>query len=492
MFKLKSLNLKSMKSLHRKKFNRRDFIKGSSLAAAGFIIVPRYVLGGNGFISPSDKLNIAAVGAGGRGAGVINEMYKEGLNNIVALCDVDDRQSANTYNKHPNAPKYKDFRMMLDKQKDIDAVTVAIPDHSHAVVALSAMASGKHVYVEKPLAHDVYEVRMMTEMARKNKLATQMGNQGASGAGTWQTVKWIESGVIGEITNVHCWTNRPIWPQGIPTPTEKHPIPAELDWNLWLGPSKMRDYNSGYLPFKWRGWWDFGTGALGDMACHIVDVVVRSIKLGHPDSVEASVTEQYVADFKEAIFDDSCPMACKVVFHFPDRGTGLPPVKLTWYDGGILPDRPAELGPDDPLGSWDGGVIFEGTKGKIMTECYGNNPVLLPKSLMEENAAPSDETPVKDGHYQSWVNACKGGEPAVSNFDISGPLSEIILMGNLAIRSFGIRELKPGRKYGDWAPFNYPGRKQLMWDGANMKITNFDEANQFVKREYREGWNLPV
>jgi hypothetical protein len=223
-----------------------------------------------------------------------------------------------------------------------------------------------------------------------------------------------------------------------------------------------------------------------------VDVVVRAIKLGHPDSVEASVTEQYVADFKEAIFEDSCPMASKIVFHFPDRGPGLPPVKLTWYDGGILPDRPVELGPDDPMGSWDGGVIFEGTKGKIMTECYGNNPVLLPKSLMEENAAPSDETPVKDGHYQSWVNACKGGEPAVSNFDISGPLSEIILMGNLAIRSFGVRELKPGRKYGDWAPFTYPGRKKLMWDGDNMKITNFDEANQFVKREYREGWNLPL
>jgi len=481
-----------MKSKSNKNFNRRDFIKGSSLAAAGFMIVPRYVLGGNGFLAPSDKLNVASIGAGGRGASLINSVYADGLNNIVALCDVDDRQSKNTFGKFPKVPKYKDFRVMLDKQKDFDAVTVAIPDHSHAIVAMSAMALDKHVYVEKPMAHNVYEVRMMREMAKRKGLATQMGNQGASGAGTWQTVKWIESGVIGEVVNVHSWTNRPIWPQGVPTPTGTNPIPPELEWDLWLGTAKSREYSPDYLPFKWRGWWDFGTGALGDMACHILDVVVRSLKLSYPDSVECSVTQQYVADFKEALFDDSCPQSSKIVFHFPDRGPGLPPVKLTWYDGGLLPDRPEELGADDPMGNWDGGVIFEGSKGKIMTDCYGENPVLLPKSLMEQNPAPVEESPIREGHYQNWVNACKGGPAAVSNFEISGPLSEIILMGNLAIRSFGLRELKEGRKYGDWAPFNYPGRKKLLWDGENMRITNFEDANKFVKREYREGWSLPV
>ncbi len=471
---------------------RRKFIRDFSAAGAGFMIVPRYVLGGNGYLAPSDKLNVAGIGVGGRGRGVLNGVYNNGTTNIVALCDVDDVTAAKTFEKYEKAPRYRDFRVMLEKQKDIDAVTIATPDHTHAVAAMAAMQLGKHVYVEKPLTHNVYEARMLTEVARKNKLVTQMGNQGASGEGTWQTVEIIQSGVIGEISTVHCWTNRPIWPQGIATPKGGSQVPDTLDWDLWLGPAKFRDYHPDYLPFKWRGWWDFGTGALGDMACHIVDVAFRALKLGYPTSVEASVTAVYESDFVLADYNDSFPPSTKIHFNFPAREK-MPPVKLAWYDGGLRPERPDELGHDEPMGDGGGGVIFEGTKGKLMCDTYGANPRLLPLSKMKEFTPPKPMfRRIEEGHQQSWVNACKGGEQTASNFDIAGPLTEMILMGNLAVRSYNHKVLKDGKKATDWAPWKYPGRKRLDWDGEAMKITNFDLANEFVKREYREGWSLGV
>ncbi|MDN5203201.1 Gfo/Idh/MocA family oxidoreductase [Fulvivirgaceae bacterium BMA10] len=478
--------------LNGKTTSRRNFIKDSTLATAGVMIVPRYVLGGKGYVAPSDKLNIAGIGVGGRGKDDLAGVYNKGAENIVALCDVDETRAAATFKAYKKAKRYKDFRVMLEQQKDIDAVVIATPDNTHAVAAMAAMQLGKHVYVEKPLAHDIYEARVMTEAARKYNVVTQMGNQGSSWEGTFQVMEWMEAGIIGDVDRVHCWTNRPIWPQGIATPKEKVKVPNTLDWDLWLGPAKWRDYNPAYLPFKWRGWWDFGTGALGDMACHIIDPAFRALKLGYPTAVEASVGLVYVSDFVEGDFPDSCPPSSKIHFDYPARD-GMPPVKLIWYDGGIMPERPEELGADEQMGDWNGGLLFEGTKGKIMTDCYGANPRLLPTSSMQYFKQPEKSLKrVPEGHHQNWVKACKGEVKAVSNFDIAGPLTEMILIGNLAIRSYLHKELKPGKKPGDWAPWQYPGRKKLLWDSNNMKVTNFDQANQFVKRDYRDGWSLGV
>lgn len=476
----------SKNNKQKKKLNRRNFVKSASAVSAGFLILPRHVLG-RGFVAPSDKVNIAVVGAGGRGSSLLKAVKSQ---NIVALCDVDQKQAGDSFKAFDKAAAYTDFRVMLEKQKDIDAVMVATPDHTHGVIGMAAMQLGKHVYVEKPLAHNIYEARMMTEMARKNKLITQMGNQGASGEGVMKIMEWINAGLIGDVHKVHCWTNRPIWPQGLPTPTGKHDVPAELDWNLWLGPAKKREYNPAYLPFKWRGWWDFGTGALGDMGCHIIDPPFRALKLGYPTSVECSVSQVFVGDFHEADYKDSCPPATKVHLQFPAR-ENMPEVEMIWYDGGILPKRPEELLPDEPMGEWDGGCIFEGTKGKIMCGVYGRKPTLLPSKRMKTEKLPEPSLRrVEDGHQMSWVNAIRKGTPVTSSFDFAGKLTETVLMGNLAIRSHEHRVLKAGKKPGYWNPYNYPGRKKLLWDGQNMNITNFDYANSFVKREYREGWSL--
>ena len=482
-------------SKDKKKLSRRKFIKSTSTVAAGFTIIPRHVLGGAGFIAPSDKLNIAGVGAGGRGQSILKGAFKGGMVNIVALCDVDDKRAATTYKKYEKAARYKDFRQMLEKQKDIDAVMVATPDHTHAVIAMAAMQLGKHVYVEKPLAHNIYEVRMMTEAARKNKVVTQMGNHGASGDGVRKIIEWIEAGVIGDVTRVLCWTNRPIWPQGIQTPKGKHEIPDGLDWDLWQGPAKERDYNPAYLPFKWRGWWEYGTGALGDMGCHVIDPPFRALKLGYPTSVEASVGQVYSGDFQLADIPDSCPPSSKVHLEFPARGD-MPPVEMIWFDGGIMPKRPEELLPDEPMGNSDGGVIFEGSKGKIMCGVYGVNPTLLPTSLHKDFKEPEETIPrIKNGaagHQQNWVEACIHGTSTTSGFEYAGPFTEAVLMGNLGIRSYNMKKLKVGKTPQSWDPWKFPGRLKLEWDGPNMKVINFDDANQFVKREYRDGWSLGV
>jgi len=447
-------NQKNPTKQKERKMSRRDFM-GAAAAVAAFTIVPRHVLGGPNNAAPSEKLNIAGIGSGGMGGGNINACRGE---NIVALCDVDDKQAEGTFKRFPNAKKYRDFRKMLDEQKDIDAVIVATPDHTHAVAAMAAMKRGKHVYVQKPLTRTVYEARALTEAAREYNVATQMGNQGHSGEGVRLICEWIWDGAIGPVREVNAWTDRPIWPQGIDRPKDKHDVPSTLDWDLWLGPAPWRPYvgNKTYCPFNWRGWWDFGCGALGDMACHLLDPVFSALKLGYPASVEACATK---------VNNETFPLASIVRYEFPARGD-MPPVKLNWYDGGMKPPRPEELEPGRRMTS----VIFIGDKGKLMCGEYGDRPRLIPESKMKEYKRPPKTLPrVKGSHEQNWIDACKGGEPACSNFDYSGPFTESVVMGNLAIRRLG---------------------KKLLWDGKNMEVTNDDEANEYVNPPYRNGWSL--
>jgi predicted dehydrogenase len=451
------------------KISRRDFMGSAAAAVAAFTIVPRYVLGGPGNVPPSEKINIAAIGAGGMGANNINACSDSG-ENIVALCDVDDERAKDTFNRYPNARKWKDFREMLDKQKDIDAVIVATPDHTHAVAAMAAMRRGKHVYVQKPLTRTVYEARMLTEAARKYKIVTQMGNQGHSGEGVRLMCEWIWDGAIGPVREVHTWTNRPVWPQGIDRPSDTPPVPPTLDWDLWLGPSPMRPYHPCYLPFNWRAWIDFGTGALGDMGCHVMDAAFWILKLKYPVSVEASRSYEVREMWKRVENKETYPTASVVHYQFPAR-EGMPAVKLHWYDGGLLPERPEELEPGREIP--ESGTIFVGDKGKIMCGTYSDDPRIIPESKMKEYKRPLKTLPRiekgTDGHEQNWIAACKGGPPACSNFDYSGPLTETVVMGNLAV-------LNPG--------------KNLRWDGENMKVTNDDKANEYIKPAYREGWSL--
>ncbi len=472
--------------------SRRAFIKQSSLAVASFTIVPRHVLG-KGFVAPSDKLNIAAVGCGGKADFNIQQAFNNGSDNIVALCDVDDRQAKKFREKFPKAPYYKDFRQMLAKEgKKIDAVIVTTPDHMHYPVAMAAMQLGKHVYVEKPLTHDIWEARQLTEAARKYKVVTQMGNQGSSGKGTRLTEAIIQSGAIGEVHTVEVWTNRPVWPQGVKSPKdkgEKQPVPSEVDWNLWLGTAPFREYHEAYMPFRWRGYWDFGTGALGDMGCHFMDVPFRALKLSYPTSVECSVGQVYADFFQEAFFDDVCPPSSSIHLKFPNpTGQQHKEISLSWYDGGIRPALPEGCDYEKVFANVDGGLLFIGTNGILAAELFGNNPKLFPTSKFENYTLPEPKRALVEGevngHQQQWVKACKKGFGTYtsSSFDESGPLTETVLMGNLAVRSFLYREAKQGNG------FNFPGRKKLLWDGTNMKITNFDVANQFVRRQYREGW----
>jgi predicted dehydrogenase len=465
----------------KKNNSRRDFLRSSSLAAAGFLIVPRHVLG-RGFTAPSDKLNIAGIGAGGKGQSDLFEFSKSPNANIAYLCDVDDRQITTSVGRFPKAKRYDDFREMLEKEhKHIDAVSVSIPDHCHAVAAIAAMQLGKHVYVQKPMTHDIYEARMLTEAAKRYKVVTQMGNQGSSGDGARTMQEWYNAGLIGDATSIHVWTNRPVWPQGAGTPKSTDPVPPELKWDLWLGPAQEETYHKEYVPFSWRGFWAFGTGALGDMGCHLIDPAFKTVGLGYPSEVECSAVSLVEKMWTPDYFPESCPAAASIILKFPGK-SGKPDVKLYWTDGGILPERPEELGPDELFGDREGsGVLITGTKGKMMCGTYGSNPTLLPTSRTREVNVPQTLTRVPEGHYVQWVNACIAGygqKELSSPFEYAGPLTETVIMGNLALRSWNIKSGK-----------TFPGRKKLLWDAVNMKITNFDEANQFVKREYRRGWS---
>ncbi len=471
---------------------RRSFIQKTAAAGAAFTIVPSYVLG-KSHVPPSDTLYVAGIGVGGRGGGVARELFETGQVKFVALCDVDDKQAENTFKKHPKAKRYRDFRKVYEKHlSEIDAFFVATPDHTHAVISLPFMSAKKHAYVEKPLTHNIHEARLMTRVAEQQGIVTQMGNQGASGDGIRKAKEWIDSGIIGTVHKVDCWTNRPVWPQGLRNITEGQSIPKTLDWDLWLGPASFRNYNQAYLPFKWRGFWDFGTGALGDMGCHIMETPFNVLELGYPTEAEASCTTVWAGDFVEADYNKVCPPSSIVRLKFESKKHGN--VALNWYDGGIMPDLPDELKDNELLGDWNGGSIFYGSRGMLITDTYSRNPRLLPSNLMEFFEGPKPSIPRIQGegnrHAKNWVDACLNGTKTASPFSYAGPLTEAVLMGNLAIKAFQYKVLKEGKKPTDWAPFDYPGRRKLLWDGQNMRVTNYDKANEWVTREYRKGWEV--
>ncbi|HTI58085.1 Gfo/Idh/MocA family oxidoreductase [Mucilaginibacter sp.] len=476
---------------------RRDFIKKGALAAAGFMIVPRFVLGGKGYRAPSDMLTVASVGCGGKGQSDIAMFARSGKANIAYLCDVDDKQAATTFKNFPKAKRYKDWREMFDKEsKNFDAVSVSTPDHTHAVVAYNAMARGKHVYVQKPMTHDLWEARTLTAAAKKFKVVTQMGNQGASNDGTRLMSEWYDAGLIGDVHTIYCWTNRPVWPQGVAWPKTKAEVPPTLDWNLWLGNAPYKDFVDNLVPFNWRGWWDYGTGALGDMGCHLVEAPFRVLDLEYVKDVQASVGSVYVGEFTKGVFPESCPPSSHITMTFPKTAKTKGDVTLHWMDGGIEPERPEELGPNEPYGGEEGnGCLFIGTKGKMYSSTYSDAAHLLPSSRMQEEAVKDAKQRWArvpggaNGHYAQWVEGCIAGYGKTelsSPFDKAGPLTEALLMANLAVRGHDLAvKGANGRN-------TYPGQVKLLWDNANMKVTNFDEVNQYVKRNYREGFALTV
>ncbi|QDA61585.1 Gfo/Idh/MocA family protein [Hymenobacter jejuensis] len=475
--------------------SRREFIKHSAVAAATFMIVPRFVLGGKGYTAPSDQLVVASVGVGGKGESDVAAFAKTGKARIGYLCDVDDRRAAKSVAAFPQAKYYKDWRQMLDKEaKNIDAVSVSTPDHNHAIITLAAMQLGKHVYVQKPLTHDIYEARMLTEAAKRYKVVTQMGNQGASNDGVRQLQEWYDAKIIGDVHTVYCWTDRPVWPQGIPWPTTKAALPPELDWDLWLGTAPYREYVDKLVPFNWRGWWEYGTGALGDMGCHLLEAPFRVLNLQYASTVQASVGSVYVDEFKRGYFPESCPPSSHVTLTFPKTNKTKQDVTLHWMDGGIQPERPEELGPNELFGDGGNGILFVGKKGKMMASTYSADPRLLPVSRTQEVHVKQTIARVPGqagGHYAQWVEACLAGygNKAVSSpFEMAGPLTEALLMANLAIRGYDIQRPKA-----TGSGMDYPGRGiELVWDNKQMKVTNFDDVNRFVKRDYREGWKLGI
>lgn len=479
-------------------------MKTTAAAGAGFMIVPRHVLG-KGYTPPSDKLNLAAIGAGGKGRSDIRNASNNGKNNVVALCDIDINNAKDSIERFPKAKFYKDFRLMLEEMKDtIDAVTISTPDHVHGVAAMVAMQLGMHVYVQKPLTHNIYEARQLTEAARKYKLVTQMGNQGASNPEQRQLVEWFDKKKIGKVHTVHVWTNRPVWPQGIPFPTEKMAMPEHLskeDWDLFIGPAKPVQYHPLFHPFKWRGWWNFGTGALGDMGCHLIDSPFRVLGLGYPTEVECSVGQVFIRDWTPEYIPEGCPPTSHVQIKFPATAKNKSEVKMNWYDGGIRPFHPDLIPANDDLGEpgSGNGVIMIGTKGTMTCGVYGRHPkvylkngdvITMPKGYGQDQAYLDKP---EQGHQVAWTEACKAGfgsdahKSLTSSFDYSGPLTETVLMGNLAIRSYALGKKDENDRRGR---LQFNGRKKFLWDGANMKITNFDDANQFVSRPLREGWKL--
>jgi predicted dehydrogenase len=442
--------------------SRRGFLATTATTAV-VTIVPRHVLGGLRTTPPSEKLNIAGIGIGGMGKSNLRQLESE---NIVALCDVDHNYAAGTFKRYPKAKVYTDYRKMLDKQKDIDAVVIATPDHTHAVISMEAMRRGKHVYCQKPLTHDVYESRMLAKAAKETGVATQMGIQGHSGEGIRLIREWIEDGAIGEIREVDAWCSLSYYPFGHAgwsskwsrRPKETPPVPSTLDWDLWLGPAPKRPYHPAYHPAVWRCWWDFGCGMMGDRGAHTLDPVFWALKLGHPTSVEAASLD---------LNPETHPVASIVTYRFPARGD-LPPVKLTWYDGLRAP-RPMDIEDGRRLGNVEGGALFKGSKGKLMAGVYGEGARLIPESRMKEYKQPTKTIPrVKGSHEQDWVRACKDGQPAGANFEYSGLLTEVCLLGNVARRVDA----------------------RIEWDAENMKVTNLPEANKYVRTQYREGWSL--
>ena len=491
-----------------RRLTRRNFVQDASTLALGGMIVPRHVLGGVGYQAPSDTLNIAIVGAGGRGNDNAQEL---GTENIVAVCDVDfDLVTSKVggltaagrdgtarpkvmrwQEQFASATRYSDFREMLEKQSNIDAVLIATPDHTHAVIAKAAMELGKHVYVEKPMTATVAEARMLARLAKETGVTTQMGNQGHSSDDARLINEWIHAGVIGDVSEVHIWTNRPIWPQGIPAPIAPpempdqtdwgrgsidrriasavdggYQLPPALDWQNYLGPiAEDVAYHPIYHPFNWRGWTAFGVGALGDMGAHLVDHPFWALDLGYPTSIEAT-SSPWGGPRRAPV---TYPVAMTAHYEFPARG-GRPPVNMHWYDGGLMPPRPELLPPDVPMDR-EGGVIFVGTRGILMHETYGDNPLLFPGELHEWAAPVAPTYPrIEESHVMNWALACKGEATATTPFDYAAQLTEVMLLGIVALRT------GQGQK--------------IQYDGENMRITNIEEANQYLTREYRPGWSM--
>ncbi|MBT8206098.1 MAG: Gfo/Idh/MocA family oxidoreductase, partial [Eudoraea sp.] len=446
--------------MHNKTKNeRRDFIKKSGAAMAAFTILPSNVVSGFGYTPPSDKLNIAGIGVGGMGRRNLRNMNTQ---NIVALADVDWTYAKRCFNDYPKAKLYKDYRKMLaEMDKDIDAIMISTPDHTHYVTAADSMRAGKHVYVQKPLTHSVYESRKLREIAKETGVATQMGNQGNSSDDMRKVCEWIWNGEIGEVSRVDAWTNRPIWPQGLERPAETPSLPPTLDWDLFIGPAEWRPYHPSYTPWNWRAWWDFGTGALGDMACHIMDPVYKSLELGFPYAFEASSSQ---------VNTESAPISEKVTYFFgerPKKGKiNMPAVEFNWYDGGLQPERPEGVKPGTYLGDSGGGAIFYGTKGILICGTYARNPYIIGR---EDNPPPVTNElrriadAMNGGHEMDWVRACKESKEnrveCSSNFDYAGPLNETVVAGNLAVRLQGLR-------------------RRLEWDAENMKITNISDTDE--------------
>ncbi|MBX2816862.1 MAG: Gfo/Idh/MocA family oxidoreductase [Saprospiraceae bacterium] len=477
--------------------SRRTFLK-TSAAVSSFFIVPRAVLGGPGYIPPSDQLVLAAIGAGGKGRSDIRNASVNGRERVAALCDVDFSGNAQkSVEAFPDAARYADYRRMLDQEKDIDAVTISTPDHVHGPAASFAMQRGIHVYVQKPMTHNIKEARKLTEMAREQRVVTQMGNQGGSNPLLGMVQKWVDSGKLGKISKVHVWTNRPVWPQGVampkPDPSQK---PSDLKWDLWLGPAKSMPYTPNLHPFNWRGWWDFGTGALGDVGCHLIDIPFRTLGLGYPLDAECSVASIFSQMWNADYHPEGAPSASFITLHFAATKKTKSPIEMTWSDGGIRPSHPDIIPPNSDIGGTDSknGVLIIGKKGIISTNINDSSP-LMPKLYLnngktefgpevEEKAEP------EYGHQRKWVDACKAGfgspehKGLTSSFDYAGPMTETVLMGNLAIRSYMLRrENSKGQA-------EFYARKKLLWDGENMRITNVEAANQFVGRDHRKGWEV--
>jgi len=477
--------------------SRRSFIKNAAIASS-IVFVPRHVLGGVGFTAPSDQLNIAAIGAGGKGASDIKNASVNGRERVVALCDVDFNGSAKrSVDNFPSAKRYADYREMLDKEKDIDAVTISTPDHVHGPAASYAMDRGVHVYVQKPMTHNIQEARLLTQMARGKKIVTQMGNQGGSNPLLNMVQGWIDSDKIGKVSKVQVWTNRPVWPQGIPFPKpEPSKKPDDLNWDLWLGPADYIPFTPNLHPFNWRGWWDYGTGALGDVGCHLIDIPFRTLGLKYPTDAECSVASIYTDMWTADYFPKSCPPASFITLHFDATAKSRSPIEMTWSDGGIKPSHPDIIPADSDIGGKDSanGVLIIGEKGIISTNINDSSP-LMPKLYMNDGTTDfgpevekSDEP--EYGHQRKWVDACKAGfdssehKALTSSFDYAGPMTETVLMGNLAVQSYMLRKENSEGKA------EFFGRKKLLWDGENMRITNLEEANQFVGRNHREGFKI--
>jgi predicted dehydrogenase len=498
--------MKDFKKTKVEKISRRGFM-GGALAAAAFSIVPRDVLGGSGYTPPSERLNVACIGVGAQGTRVMMNFLKHPDVQVVSVCDVNkescdysewgpnelrnkirmllgsaysnwgsDRKGA-TAGREParriveayysgnsrsglfhGCSAYNDFRELLDKEKDLDAVIVCTPDHWHAVVSVTAMKKGKNVYCQKPMTHSIDEARKMAEVARESRVATQVAVSNQASEVTRLLCEWIWAGAIGPVRKVENWSSRPFWPQGVDRPEKADQVPEGLDWDLWLGPAPSRPYSHVYLPFVWRGWFDFGTGAIGDMGCYSFDTIFRVLKLTVPASVEASSTQ---------VFKETFPAASIIHFNFAAR-ENMPPVQLTWYDGGLKPSRPEQLEDGREMGEEKEGLLFIGDGGTIMCGFNGENPRIIPEAKMRAFQPPPKTLPRSPGHDREWIEACKGGPKAGANFEFESAITEAVLLGNVAVRT---------------------GEK-LYWDSPNLKVSNSASAQQLVSFMYRQGWAL--